>query len=105
MSARGSVEARNRRGDGSSPRCRAGRCSAPARPVAQTHLAVQPASAGHLEALGRGDVEISLPSTGPVWRTSSAANNEFAGSARALSEESPVDPTEATEAASATRWG
>jgi hypothetical protein len=34
MSAPGSVEARNQRGDGSSPRCRAGRCSAPARPVA-----------------------------------------------------------------------
>ncbi len=41
---------------------------------------------------------------GPLLRTSSALNSELNASARALSYESPVDPTEATAPASARRW-
>src|SRR3954453_11386531 len=41
---------------------------------------------------------------GPLLRTSSALNSELNASARALSSESPVLPTEATATASARRW-
>jgi len=41
---------------------------------------------------------------GPLLRTSSALNRELNASARALSYESPVVPTEATAPASASRW-
>ncbi|PNL16801.1 hypothetical protein CEQ11_000225 [Micrococcus sp. FDAARGOS_333] len=46
----------------------------------------------------------SMDLNGPLFRISSALNSELNASARALSYESPVEPTEATAPAWASRW-